>query len=235
MVRSLERRMTHGEVEVREHDGKTIISGHAAVFDKYSDDLGGFIERVRPTAFTKTIKESDVRALYNHDDNMVLGRSSTGTLRLSIDDSGLYYEIDPPNTTYARDLMAVMERGDVDRSSFAFINIQDDWSMSERDYPTRDLLEVKLIDVSPVTYPAYPDADSGLITGRTALQEIARRSNVNVEALEKDPALLARIIRGEEVERMDEEPSEPHSASKERWARRAEMMRRMQEAEASRS
>jgi HK97 family phage prohead protease len=224
--------MTHGEVEVREHEGKVTINGHAAVFDKYSDDLGGFIERVRPTAFTKTIKESDVRALYNHDDNMVLGRSSTGTLRLSIDDSGLYYEIDPPNTTYARDLMAVMERGDVDRSSFAFINIQDDWSMSERDYPTRDLLEVKLIDVSPVTYPAYPDADSGLVTGRTALQEIARRSNVNVEALQKDPALLARIIKGETDERMEEEPGEAHSESKERWARRAEMMRRM-EAESS--
>lgn len=222
MSRSLERRFTTGEVEVRSHGSSVTIEGHAAVFDKLSQNLGGFVERVSKGAFTKTIRESDVRALWNHDENFVLGRNVSGTLRLSQDESGLYYEITPPDTTYARDLQVVMERGDVNQSSFAFYTIHDDWGVTAQDFPLRDLREVSLVDVSPVTYPAYLDTNS-MVAGdarAAALTGLAKRANVPVEAL-VDTTMILRAISGEE----HEEPGETHSSGEtSRWARRAQFM-----------
>lgn len=184
--------MTAGEVEVRQYDGNKLrIEGYAAMFGKRSHDLGGFHEYVENSAFTKTLNEADVRGLWNHDKNYVLGRSTAGTLQLSTDSTGLHYLIDPPDTTWARDLMVSMERGDVSGSSFSFRTIKDDWSLDENDYPKRSLLEVGLIDVSVVTYPAYPDAPSGVRD--LALAGIAERSGKDVEDLtpEELRALLA--------------------------------------------
>lgn len=229
MTRQLERRFTPSDVEIREHGGKATIEGHAAVFDKLSQDLGGFVEKVNSGAFNKTIKESDVRALYNHDENFVLGRNKSGTLDLSVDSSGLYYRINPPDTTYARDLMAVMERGDVSHSSFAFYTILDEWDTTEQNYPQRSLVEVSLVDVSPVTYPAYLDSDSGL--GRSAsLVGLARRANVPVESL-VDVAMIQRAISGAPFE----EPGETHSDEQKatRWARRLQFMKDLERATAA--
>jgi len=137
-------------------DEKPKIRGYAAVFNKLSDVLGGFREKIAPGAFRKTLKEADVRALFNHDPNVVLGRTSTGTLSLKEDDKGLFMEIEPPDTAPARDLLTLIERGDVDQASFAFRVIVDEWKNEESEMPIRTLKEVQLFDVSPVTYPAYP-------------------------------------------------------------------------------
>lgn len=189
---TLERRFTFGEIEVSDNTGSPFIRGHAAVFDKLSENLGGFVEIVGRSAFNRTIQQADVRALYNHDENMVLGRSSSGTLKLSIDGSGLYYEISPPDTTYARDLMTVMERGDVNQSSFAFFTNEDLWAMTEAEYPLRTLTDVTLVDISPVTYPAYPDADSGL--GRSAaLASLSKRSGKSIVDLSDSEAIKVAI------------------------------------------
>lgn len=219
MTKELERRFTTTDLEIRERDGKATIEGHAAVFDRLSQNLGGFVEKVDRGAFNKTIKEADVRALFNHDSNYVLGRNRSGTLELSTDDSGLYYRINPPNTTFARDLMESMDRGDISHSSFAFYTLRDDWGITEQEFPLRTLLEVSLVDVSPVTYPAYLDSDSGL--GRSAsLAGLAKRANVPVEAL-VDVTMIQRAINGIAAE----EPGETHSEEKaNRWARRAQFM-----------
>lgn len=148
-------------IEMRK-DGETrTMAGHAAVFDSPAD-LGGFTETIRRGAFTKTIGEADVRALWNHDDNYVLGRTKSGTLRLSEDETGLHVEIDAPDTSFARDLAVSMERGDVDQMSFAFQVVRENWTQREGQPPLRELLEVRLFDVSPVTYPAYEDTDIAL-------------------------------------------------------------------------
>lgn len=176
--RLLERRMTTGEVEVRAKGSSIYAEGYASVFEKRSGNLGGFVEKVKPTAFNKTIKEADVRALWNHDPQYVIGRTGAGTLELSIDNSGLYYRSLLPNTSYAKDLAELLERRDVRESSFTFFKVQDDWDLTEEGYPQRSLIEVGLIDVAPVTFPAYPDATSG-VARRNALMGLAKRCGID--------------------------------------------------------
>ncbi len=138
--------------------GMPTIRGHAAVFDQFSEDLGGFREKIKPGAFAKTIKEADVRALWNHNPDYVLGRTKSGTLSLSEDSQGLAIRCTPPDTQWARDLIVSMQRGDIDQMSFGFYTVRDEWDMNkdENGLVTRTLVEVRIFDVSPVTYPAYP-------------------------------------------------------------------------------
>lgn len=159
-----ERRTLTQPIEFRsEGDRKIVASGYASVFGTRSANMGGFVEVVEPTAFNKTIKEVDVRAFFNHDPNRLLGRMSAGTLRLGVDQRGLHYEVDLPDTSDGRDVATLMERGDITGSSFGFRMIEDDWSQRTEDgYPLRSLKVVALRDVSPVTYPAYVEADSAL-------------------------------------------------------------------------
>ena len=143
-----------------EYDGE-IVRGYAAVFDSYSEDLGGFIEIIKPGAFDDVLND-DVRAFYNHSDSFLLGRVSSGTLRVWADATGLGYEVKMPNTTYANDLIELMRRGDVNQSSFAFLVGRDRWE--KRNGKNVRIIEKvsRLIDVSPVVLPAYPAATSGL-------------------------------------------------------------------------
>lgn len=194
MSRVIERRFVQSEVEVRISGGKSYIEGYAAIFDKRSSNLGGFVERVKPTAFNKTVKEADVRALLNHDPNLILGRTKSGTLDLTIDTRGLHYRALSPDTSYARDLLVVMERRDIDQSSFAFFKIEDQWDLTEDDFPERSLLEVGLVDVSPVTYPAYPDATSGIRTA--AIEGLAKRCGLEACTLDDVEAIKNAIRNG---------------------------------------
>jgi len=142
---------------VEEADNKKIV-GHAAVFNKLSLPLIGFREKIEPGAFSETIQKDDIRALFNHNADYVLGRTKAGTLRLKEDDIGLYIEIDPPDTTFAKDLMVSIKRGDVDQMSFGF-TVQDEEWRKENGEQVRVLKRVQLWDVSPVTFPAYPQTD----------------------------------------------------------------------------
>ncbi len=166
-------RMTLGKIEIR-MDGDTAprIIGHGATFDSVTrihDWFGSYLEKVDRAAFTKTLADgADVRALWNHDPNYVLGRTKSKTLTLSTDDTGLAYEATPPDTQWARDLVTTMRRGDVDGSSFGFRVLRDEWSTvpdpdnSKEPMDLRTLLEVQLYDVSPVTFPAYEASDSAV-------------------------------------------------------------------------
>lgn len=154
------------DLELRSVGDKNTLVGHAAMFNSFSRDLGGFREVITPGAFKRAITENqDVRALWNHDANHVLGRTTAGTLRLSEDDKGLAIEIDLPNTSAANDLRESIGRGDVDQMSFAFITRSDEWTDQVLDGKrtiVRELRDVDLFDVSPVTYPAYEATDIAL-------------------------------------------------------------------------
>jgi len=152
------------ELRVR-RDGDELpkIEGYAAVFDKDSEDMG-FIERIAPGAFKKALKTSDVRALFNHDSNIILGRVSAGTLELKEDKRGLFMSVTPPDTQLIRDMVLTpIERGDITQQSFGFNIKADEWKDMDKETPIRTITEVnELFDVSPVTFPAYPDTEVAL-------------------------------------------------------------------------
>ena len=141
-------------------DGKH-ITGYAAVFNSLSEDLGGFREIVLPGAFDRCLRGGpDVRCLFNHDANIVLGRTKSGTLRLSADSNGLKFDCDVPDTQAGRDVRESIRRGDIDQCSFGFVVNGQNWR-EEKDatgnpQTVRELSDVELFDVSPVTYAAYP-------------------------------------------------------------------------------
>lgn len=148
------------QMENVENNGN-VIRGYAAVYDSDSEWMGGFYEQIERGAFDDVLND-DVRAYFNHDENLLLGRVSSGTLRIGTDARGLYYEVDLPKTTYANDLVELMKRGDINQSSFAFLIGEDRWE--ERDGKTYRIIEKvsRLLDVSPVAQPAYPSATSEL-------------------------------------------------------------------------
>jgi hypothetical protein len=146
------------------------ITGHAAVFNSYSRDLGGFVEKIDPNAFREALND-DVRAFYNHDRNYVLGRVSAGTLRLGEDEVGLSVDIDIPDTTWANDLKISMQRGDVNQMSFGFTVTSngDSWSRSELGLVRTIHRVSRLHDVSVVTVPAY-EGTYATVRGYTSRQ-----------------------------------------------------------------
>lgn len=152
------------EIRINESDGGMCIEGHAAVFDSWSETLGGifpFKEKVRKGAFAESIGRDDIRALFNHDPNYVLGRNRAGTLELVEDDVGLRVRITPPDTSWARDITTSIRRGDISQMSIGFVVEDDEWS-SQDGIDTRELKKVRLFDVSPVTFPAYTATDVGV-------------------------------------------------------------------------
>jgi len=151
--------------DVRSHGSIGTIRGYAAVFNSWSEDLGFFREKIAPGAFTAVLKTGpDVRALVDHDSSKILARTSSGTLRLGEDKRGLWYEADVADTNSGRDILESVRRGDVDSSSFAFTMAggggmpEQEWN---KDGTERTIHQVDtLLDVSAVTYPAYPASTS---------------------------------------------------------------------------
>ena len=149
------------DLELRMDGDKPTVVGYGAVFNSMSNDLGGFKELISKDAFEGRLKD-DVRFLVNHDANLILARTTNGTLRLSVDEKGLRYEADLPNTSTARDLMELLKNGTISQSSFAFTVEDDSWEMKEG-INIRTINKVsQLYDVSSVTYPAYNEASSSV-------------------------------------------------------------------------
>lgn len=196
----LERRFEKG-IELREEGGKRMIRGYAARFNSPSQDLGGFIEKIDPGAFAKAIDRDDVRALFNHDSNLILGRNKAGTLTLREDESGLYCEIDPPDTTAGRDLVESIRRGDIDGMSFAFSPVDDSWGKMDDGTPLRTLREVALYDVSPVTYPAYRSTSVGVrsMLFPDGAPEVPSEIREEVPVAVEEPVIIAPPIVVEPV------------------------------------
>ena len=158
------------ECRAKDDSAPARISGHAAVFNEFAEIMG-FRERILPGAFTAAIKRDDVRALFNHDANFVLGRNKSGTLRMSEDEQGLAIEVDLPDTQLIRDMVQEpINRGDVSQMSFAFRVLEEEWRHFDDKPDERDIKEVRLYDISPVTYPAYEGTDVALASRSKSLE-----------------------------------------------------------------
>lgn len=139
-------------------DGR-IITGMPIVFNSSSENLGGFIERIRPNAIKRTLKEGiDVLALLEHDIHKLLGRVSAGTLVLRAEAAGLINRIDPPDTSYARDAVKLIERRDLKGQSFGFKVLEDEWHM-EDGIPVREIEDMIVREVTLTAVPAYQETD----------------------------------------------------------------------------
>jgi HK97 family phage prohead protease len=209
----------HADIRAAGGDGgeeQPKIVGRAAVFNEFSEDLGGFRERIVPGAFTKTLKDGSVKKSYwNHNYDEVLGSTKAGTLTLEEKDDGLYFEITPPS--WADRHLETIKRGDVDQMSFGFYTVKDRWAKDEGGKITRDLLEVRLIEVSPVSMPAYPQTDAKVrsIEPRRLQELIAQAENdlIDDKGREELRAALADL-RGL-VETHHSEPDQGHHSNDE--------------------
>jgi len=200
MSNKIERRFV--SADIRQSGNDNALRGYAAKFGKRSQNLGGFREKIALGAFDRALSEGqDVRALVNHDPNLVLGRVSSKTLRLSQDSVGLKFDCDLPDTSYARDLRASIQRGDISQCSFAFSVLSDDWTQEDDEetgerIAVRTLRDLDLLDVSAVTYPAYEDTE---VYARSLFPDgipAEVRSRIpNVDARVKAAALRARAAR----------------------------------------
>ncbi len=159
-------------VAVRSEDGDSrTLAGYGAVYFREHDQGTQYqlwtdtVERIMPGAFDRAIREDDVRGLFNHDADNILGRTAAGTMRLSVDDVGLRYEIDAPDTDLANRVIEAVNRGDVSGSSFAFLPRSVTWreemNDEEQTVYIREINEVELFDTGPVTYPAFESTTAG--------------------------------------------------------------------------
>jgi len=195
---SLEKRSTTKAPDLRDNgDGPPTITGYAAVYYRSNDSSTeyrlwpGAVERIKRGAFDGVVGTADVRALFNHDPNQLLGRTKAGTLKLSVDDYGLRYEVTPSDTTSYRDVVELLKRGDIDGSSFQFA-ARDSWEAVDGK-EIRTIEEVTtLLDVGPVTFPAYTgttsNARSEFAEARSARDAWAERTD-RITAAEKESRL----------------------------------------------
>ena len=189
--------LTPEDVELRVEEGETPkLVGYAAKFNKWSADLGGFREKIARKAFDDVLND-DVRALKNHDSNLLLGRSPK-TLKLSTNSVGLRFEIDMPDTTVGRDTIEEVRRGDISGCSFAFSTAEDDWKYVEDGSVERTLIKCSaLYDVGPVTYPAYPDTS---VAARSLDRIKAENEKREDKPSDEDTVVAEEVEDAEEVQ-----------------------------------
>lgn len=180
MTKNIEKRGGLLGVETRAEDDKRTLVGYAAVFNSDADIGGWWIERISPGAFKNTIGD-DIRALVDHDSGRVIGRTKSGTLRLSEDSKGLRVEIDVPNTSDGNDLWELVERGDISGMSFGFRVTHQEWDETV-DPPIRTIHEIELFEVSAVAFPAYDDTS----IGKRSLEEWRSANQTNEEEADAD-------------------------------------------------
>lgn len=162
----------------------TVIEGYASVFNSRTNIDGWYEEEIAPGAFNESLSQNkDVRCLFNHDWNYVLGRTSANTLFLEEDSKGLRFEVTLPNTTFANDLKESMSRGDINQCSFGFwvTGQEEDFS---GELPLIRITNVELWEVSIVPLPAYDDTEAAL---RSKFQE------QNIETLKLRKKILDKI------------------------------------------
>ena len=174
---TMEKRVYNIETRVeKDENDREVVVGYGSIFNSRSENLGGFYEFIAPEAITnETIMASDVRALINHDPNLILARSKNGegNLMLSVDEKGLRYQFNIPETSYGKDLAINLKNGNISQSSFAFTIAEggDTWSTDDEGRDIRTITKInRLYDISSVTYPAYSEASSDLVIAQRGLQ-----------------------------------------------------------------
>ena len=167
----------HLEIRTNADGSRTTISGYAVVWNSLSEDLGGFREKIAPGAFTNSLRNNpDVMCLYGHDSNQILGRVSSGSLSVKQDDTGLKFSCTLPDTSTSRDLIALMERGDISSMSFGFACVDDKWS-DVAGQLIREVREALLFEISVVGQPAYSAPSVSLRSLPAEFRERVKRSD----------------------------------------------------------
>jgi HK97 family phage prohead protease len=191
MTTNIEKRSYVGAVEHRADDGKRTLIGYAAKFERLAMIGSYFQEKIAPGAFSTAIG-GDIRALVDHDPGRVIGRTKSGTLRLSEDGTGLRVEIDVPDTTDGNDLWVLVERGDISGMSFGFRVTKETWDETG-DVPVRTIQAVELFEVSAVAWPAYEDTTIGLRSLDAARAEGGTRYEAERRKEENAAAAARRV------------------------------------------
>lgn len=191
-------------METRDGEESPSLKGHAGVFNQEAVIGGWFREKIDPGAFNDSIKEDDVRALFNHDPNIVLGRNTAGTLKLEEDKTGLAVDIDPPDTQAANDLRISIKRGDINQMSFGFNVLEDEWVYGEDgELDLRTLKKIRLFDVSPVTFPAYEGTDIALRSHNEWIESQEKTKNGGSVVELKRRKLNLYKLKGEQHVKID--------------------------------
>ena len=183
--------------ETKENGVESVV-GYGSIFNSRSENLGGFYEYISPTAISQeTIDKSDVRALINHDASLILARNTAGTLDLSVDEKGLRYSFQIPQTSYGKDLAINMKNGNLNQSSFAFTVGDDEWSTDDNGNDIRTITEIdRLYDISVVSYPAYSQAESDLVVAQRGLAMYKEKQEIK----EEENDLVARSLAKLKIE-----------------------------------
>src|SRR5688572_7353469 len=182
--------------EVRASDDGKSLEGYAAKFNTRSQLLYGFFyEEIAPGAFARSLAESDIRALVDHDSGKVLARNKSNTLTLVEDQTGLRFSLSLPDVSYARDLSTLVKRGDISGMSFGFMTREDKWTYSDdpSEPVLRTLLDVDLREISVVAFPAYEDTQVSVRCYREFMDHVERSMGVHVDVLEKELALKEKF------------------------------------------
>lgn len=214
MARPKERRyLALDEVELRADGDGLELAGYGAVFNAETVIWDAWRESVEQGAYAKTIQEGDIRALFNHDPNIVLGRNQSGTLRLSEDDRGLLAHISAPDNEWGRPVRDAIQRRDVTGMSVMFEVVKFQWIRGDaetKELPRRIIKEARLYDVGPVTFPAFPqtsiaarsdgdDEESGAFDIILEARALVRCAQLGMALTRADSALLrdaAAILQG---------------------------------------
>lgn len=163
-------------------ENKTLV-GYVVQWNKDSELLWGeYIERFSPFAFSQSLASGqDVRALFEHDNAKLLGRISSGTLKLQEDNTGLRFELTPPNNQLGRDLLVSVERGDISGMSFGFIAEKNEWDFSVEPN-TRTITQAKLLEITVTSIPAYPDSSLEIVKRSQAVAKGENFTKTNCKA-----------------------------------------------------
>lgn len=174
------RNLTTNSVEIREDDeGKRTLTGYAIKWEMKSVTMGWrrFREQFKRGAFTESLTNEDQLALWSHDTSKVLGRTKNGTLRLFEDEVGLRFELDLLDTTLGDDAYKTIKRGDVDGVSFGFSMLKQEWDEADPDNVIRTITKAKLLEISPVAFPAYPDSEVSARSSDPYEQHVLEKRN----------------------------------------------------------
>lgn len=210
---TLERRyLPIEDLETRTKDNKFQFVGHVARFNRWSEELrGGFREMILPGAFRKTTQESDIRVLFNHNPNFVLGRNRSKTAVIEEDAEGLFVDVMAPDAQWVRDLHESVKRGDISDGSFGFRPVRQERSA---DFTERRLQEVRLLDASIVTFPAYEDSTDVSARSTEYVQGLTQMLRSGAELKEEDLVELRRLLE-KTVAPVESHPTADDASSRE--------------------
>jgi len=177
MNENFERRTITSELRVEEQPAaERRISGYAAVFNKFSELMWDFREKIKPGAFAESLQQNDIKAFWAHNSDLILGRNKAGNLKLREDETGLYFDLDLPDTTLGRDAFELVRTGLVSQMSFGFVVQAENWVRGTENEPhIRTLEKIELHEISPVAFPAYPDTT---VIARSTMNEMKKRQSV---------------------------------------------------------